>query len=255
MNSYEALAGAYDALTEDVQYRRRAVFLEKLFQKSRIPVRSVLDLGCGTGTMACLLADRGYQMTAVDGSQDMLTQAAAKADGLDTPPPFFLHQAMQRLRLAEMVDSVISTMDALNYLTRPKDVQETFRRVYRYLRPGGQFIFDVNSRYKLQRMDGEVYLDEREDTYCVWRTEYSQRTKVCTYWVDLFRLTEDGTWRRFCEEHRERAYEESELRRWLTEAGFGRVDVTGDLRMQPPREDEDRLIFRCEKTLEQENGL
>lgn len=250
MSSYEALASAYDALTTDVQYRRRADFLERLFRKSEIPVHHVLDLGCGTGTIACLLSRRGYQVTACDGSEDMLTQAAAKAAGLDgATAPFFLHQTMQRLRLTESVDTVISTLDALNYLTRPADVQETFRRVFRYLKPGGQFIFDVNSPHKLRRMDGEVYLDETDDTYCVWRTEFSERTKICTYWVDLFRLMENGAWARGCEEHRERAYEEAELRSWLAAAGFGTVTVTGDLRMTPPREGEDRLIFRCRKNL------
>ena len=249
MSSYEALAGAYDALTTDVQYRRRADFLERLFRKSEIPVHSLLDLGCGTGTIACLLALRGYRVTACDGSEDMLTQAAAKAAALDVPPPFFLHQTMQRLRLTEPVDAVISTVDALNYLTRPADVQETFRRVFRYLKPGGQFIFDVNSLHKLRRMDGEMYLDETDDAYCVWRTGFSERTRICTYWVDLFRLREDGTWARWCEEHRERAYGEEELRSWLGAAGFGPVTVTGDLRMTPPREDEDRLVFRCRKNL------
>ena len=156
---------------------------------------------------------------------------------------------MQRLRLTEPVDAVISTVDALNYLTRPADVQETFRRVFRYLKPGGQFIFDVNSLHKLRRMDGEMYLDETDDAYCVWRTGFSERTRICTYWVDLFRLREDGTWARWCEEHRERAYGEEELRSWLGAAGFGPVTVTGDLRMTPPREDEDRLIFRCRKNL------
>lgn len=247
MSSYEALAGAYDALTVDVQYLRRADFLEKLFRKSRIPVGTVLDLGCGTGTMACLLAERGYRVIAADGSEDMLTQAAMKAASLDGEPPFFLHQTMQRLRLPQPVDAVISTLDALNYVTRPRDVQETFRRVYRHLKPGGQFLFDVNSEYKLRRMDGQVYLDETEDSYCVWRTEFSERTRVCTYWVDLFRLGPGGEWERSLEEHRERAYAESELRTWLTEAGFDRIAVTGDLRMSPPRADEDRLIFRCEK--------
>ena len=51
MSCYEALASSYDALTEDVGYEKRADFLEKLFRRSRIPVKVVLDLACGTGTM------------------------------------------------------------------------------------------------------------------------------------------------------------------------------------------------------------
>ena len=86
MSSYEALASSYDALTEDVGYLRRADYLERLFQKSAIPVETVLDLACGTGTIACLLAERGYRMIAVDGSEEMLTQAAWKAAALEQPP-------------------------------------------------------------------------------------------------------------------------------------------------------------------------
>ena len=246
MNSYEALAGAYDVLTEDVQHRRRAEYLHRQFRKSPIPVETVLDLGCGTGSIACLLSEKGYAVTAVDASEEMLTVAAGKAASLSVErPPFFLHQSMARLRLLEPVDAAVSTLDAINYLTRPGDVRETFRRVFRYLKPGGRFLFDVNSPYKLRRLDGQVWLDETEDVYCVWRTEFSRG--VCTYWVDLFELREDGSWERSCEEHRERAYEPEELTQWLREAGFTKITVTGDMTGKPPAPEEDRLIFLCEK--------
>ena len=98
MSSYDALAASYDALTVDVEYRRRADYLTRQFHRSALPVETVLDLACGTGTMACLLAERGYRMIAVDGSEEMLTQAAWKAAALEQPP-MFLHQAMPRLHL------------------------------------------------------------------------------------------------------------------------------------------------------------
>jgi ubiquinone/menaquinone biosynthesis C-methylase UbiE len=246
VSSYENLAGAYDELTVDVQYRKRADWLIRQFRKSRIPVHSVLDLGCGTGTIACLLAARGYEVVAADASEEMLTAAAQKASVLEKAP-LFLHQQMQHLRLLEPVDAAVSTLDALNYLTRPKNVQETFRRVYRALAPGGEFLFDVNSPYKLRRMDGQTWLDEKEDVFCVWRTDFSEKTKVCTYWVDLFEQEKNGSWRRSCEEHRERAWETEELTAWLQEAGFAKIRVTGDLTERAPRTDEDRLIFRCRK--------
>jgi SAM-dependent methyltransferase len=247
VTSYETLAGAYDVLTEDVGYVRRAEWLCRQFEKSALPVHTVLDLGCGTGTIACLLARRGYEVTAVDGSEEMLTEAARKAASLDGKPPFFVHQTMQRLHLAAPADAAVSTLDALNYLTRVGDVRETFRRVYRALRPGGHFFFDVNSPYKLRRMDGQTWLDETEDVYCVWRTEFSPKTQICTYWVDLFERQPSGQWRRSAEEHRERAWEPELLTSLLREAGFVRVRVTGDLRERRPGPAEDRLIFRCEK--------
>ena len=104
MSRYDALAGSYDAMMTDASYQKRAKWLEKLFRKSRIPVRSVLDLACGTGTIACLLAERGYEVTATDGSEEMLTQAACKAAALEERAPVFLCQSMPRLRLLEQVD-------------------------------------------------------------------------------------------------------------------------------------------------------
>lgn len=249
MNSYDALASSYDALTVDVEYCRRADYLERVFRKGQIPVYTVLDLACGTGTMACLLTQRGYQVVATDGSEEMLTQAAAKAAVLEQPP-LFLHQAMPRLRLLEPVDAAISTLDALNYLTRVSDLRETLRRVFRWLKPGGTFTFDVNSPYKLRRMNGQIYMDETEDSYCVWRTFFSEKTHICTYQVDLFRLRPDGTWDRDFEEHRERAWEAEELCSLLKEAGFQTVRITGDLRMSPPSPEEDRWIFHCEKAMD-----
>ena len=245
MSSYDALAASYDGLMADGGYRKRAEWLDRQLKKSAIPVHTVLDLACGTGTISCLLAQKGYQVTATDGSEEMLTQAMQKAAALEGRPPLFLHQTMPCLRLLEPVDAAVSTLDSLNYLTREKDIRETFCRVYRWLKPGGMFIFDVNTPYKLRRMDGQMYMDETEDSFCVWRTFFSERTRVCTYQVDLFRLRRDGTWDRDFEEHRERAWTQEELRTYLTDAGFTDIRLTGDLTLRPPKAEEDRWIVRA----------
>ena len=246
MSSYNALAASYDGLMADAAYRKRADYLVRCFEKSAIPVKTVLDLACGTGTIACLLARRGYEVIATDGSPEMLTEAMRKAEELENPP-FFLHQSMPRLRLTEQVDAVVSTIDSLNYLTREKDLRETFCRVHRWLKDGGQFIFDVNSPCKFRSMDARMYTDETEESYCVWRTFFSEKTKICTYQVDLFRMREDGAWERDYEEHRERAWSEEELRGFLADAGFAEVKLTGDLTRRAPRADEERWIFHCRK--------
>ena len=215
MSSYNGLAGSYDAMMTDASYLKRVNWLERLFRKSAIPVRSVLDLACGTGTVSCLLAERGYQVIATDGSEEMLTQAMLKAAMLEECAPVFLHQTMPKLRLLEPVDAAVSTIDSLNYLTRERDIRETFKRVYQWLKPGGQFIFDVNTPYKLRRMDQQMYMDETEDSFCVWRTFFSERTQICTYQVDLFREQEDGAWERSFEEHREKAWTMEQLELFL----------------------------------------
>jgi ubiquinone/menaquinone biosynthesis C-methylase UbiE len=250
MDSYESLAGAYDVLTEDVQYLRRAEWLDRQLKRAKRPVETVLDLGCGTGTMACLLARKGYRVTASDASEEMLTEAMRKAEALSENRPFFLCQPMQRLRLLEPVDAVISTLDALNYVTREKDVRETMRRACRWLQPGGVFLFDINSPYKLRRMAGQMWTDEQPDVCCFWQTDFSERTQICTYRVQLFTQRPDGAWDRSYEEHREKAWDPEDLKQWLEEAGFDKIRISGDLRQSAPRPDEDRLIFRCEKRQE-----
>ena len=246
MSSYDSLAASYDGLMSDAAYEKRAAYLDRCLKKTAFPVETVLDLGCGTGTLSCLLAGKGYRVLAADASVEMLTEAMMKSAFMENAP-LFLHQSMEKLKLAEEVDAVVSTIDAVNFLTREKALKETFRRVYKWLRPGGQFIFDVNSPHKLRRMDGQMYTDETEESYCVWRTFFSEKQKVCTYQVDLFRQRRDGAWERDYEEHRERAWTEAELRGALAEAGFTQVKLTADLKLCPPKENEDRWIFHCKK--------
>ena len=90
-----------------------------------------------------------------------------------------------------------------------------------------------------------MYMDETEQTFCVWRTFFSERTQTCTYQVDLFQLNADGTWDRSFEEHRERAWTEDQLRTFLADAGFTGITVSGDLTSRPPRAEEDRWIVRA----------
>ena len=243
MSAYDALAASYDDLTVDVQYERRADFIEKLFRRSRIPVHTVLDLACGTGAMTWLLTGRGYELIAVDGSEDMLAAAMSKSGTVEGISPIFLHQSMPKLDLYGTVDAAICCLDSLNYLTRPADVQRTFQRLRLFIAPGGLLVFDINTVEKLAALDGQVFLDETEDTYCVWRTEYSRG--LCTYYMDLFQRRGDGAWDRREELHRERAYSVEELTAWLTEAGFGDIRVYGDARLRRPREDEQRVYFCC----------
>ena len=242
MSSYDALAASYDALTVDVEYRRRADYLTRQFHRSALPVETVLDLACGTGTMACLLAERGYRMIAVDGSEEMLTQAAWKAAALEQPP-MFLHQSMPQLDLYGTVDAAICCLDSLNYLTDPRDVQRTLRRLHLFIAPGGLLVFDINTVAKLAALDGQVFLDETEDTYCVWRTEYHRG--LCTYYMDLFDRRRDGAWQRELEIHRQRAYTTEELTGWLRAAGFNDIRTWGDGKLRRPTENEQRIYFSC----------
>lgn len=245
MESYESLAFSYDELTEDVQYEKRADFIEKLFSRAKIPVHMVLDLACGTGTMTGIFTERGYELIGVDGSEEMLMVAREKAQGLSGVPPLYLHQSMPELDLYGTVEAAICCLDSINYLTRVRDVQRTFERLHLFVAPGGVLVFDVHAVKKMEALDAQVSLDERDDVYCIWRTEYRRHTKMLDYYVDIFREAEDGSWERSFEEHHQRAYTVGELTEWLENAGFTAIRTYGDQKMKRPGENDGRIYFSC----------
>ena len=242
--AYTVLARYYDQLTGDVPYERWADYIQRQFHRHKSKIHSVAELACGTGSLARLLAQRGYQVTAVDRSADMLCEAEQKCRGLDV---FFLCQDLTRLRLLEPVDAAVCCLDSFNYITRPSSLRQAFRGVHQALRPGGLFLFDVKTPEALEGADGQVYLDETEDLYCVWRGEYFPRRRICGYGIDLFARREDGSWLRDGEYHEEYAYTMEELQGWLEQAGFTHVKQFGSLRMSPPRQGEQRVFFTVEK--------
>ena len=246
MIAYEALAGAYDGLTTDVNYTAVFQFFKEVLRKEGLQPETVVDLACGTGSMSVLLAQDGYRVLGVDLSEEMLTVAAQKAATLSDNPPYFIRQPMERLRLPYEVDAVCCFLDSLNYVTKPEACRQTFERVFRALRAGGVFFFDVNTPFKFKWMDGQTYLDETQDSYCVWRVEFDGETRLCYYGIDLFRRKGE-LWERSVEQHCEYAYEPSDLCRWLTEAGFARVEVYGDRVMQAPAEDAHRIYIAAYK--------
>ena len=204
-----------------------------------------MDLACGTGSVALLLAQMGMDVIGVDMSAEMLCEASQKAQELENPP-FFICQQLQQLRLPRGVDLAVCALDSLDYITDPADCREAIRRIYRVLNPGGCFIFDVNTPLKLRTMDGQVFLDEDDDVYCVWRGEFDEQTNICTYAMDLFQRQGD-VWNRSYEEHCEYAYSEEQLVGYLKDAGFTGIEVYADRKFQRPDVNEQRIYLKARK--------
>ena len=248
MSSYDFLAGCYDRLTYDVDYSAWADYIEKHFAKRPLPGKTVLDLACGTGSLTRELALRGYEMIGADQSPEMLAEAAEKNRGAAPIEPIFLCQSMEKLDLYGTIDACVCCLDSVNYVTDPKKLARAFQRVHLFLMPGGLFLFDVNTLEKLAGLDGQVFLDETEDAYCVWRAEFSKRSRMCSYFMDIFRLDrETGQWDRGEELHRERAYTIAQLTAMLEEAGFQDIRTYGELTMRPPKPGEQRVFFTARK--------
>lgn len=248
MSAYTGLAGSYDGLTEDVDYGAWLRWYQHWFRREKQPVELVLDLACGTGTLTCLLAQAGYDLIGVDASPDMLAQAMDKCLEAELDPqPLLLCQSMEHLTLFGPVDACVCSLDSLNYLTDQRKLATALRRVRHHLRPGGLFLFDVIPAWEFARRDGETYVDEREDTLCLWRASYDKRRQIITYGVDLFRQEENGLWSREQEEHRERGWDLDRLTEMLEQAGLEEVTCFGEDRKHQPTQQDGRVFFCCRR--------
>lgn len=243
---YEALAAVYDRLTNDVPYEAVLAFYHRILERYGCKPASALDLACGTGSMTLLLAREGLSVLGVDRSEEMLTVAADKAAALPDNPPWFVRQRMERLRLPAPVDLAVCCLDGVNYVTEPAELRECFSRVYKALNPGGLFLFDINSEAKLRGLDGQLLLDEDDELFCLWRAEFDEASRICSYGMDIFQK-KGKLWTRDREEHLEYAYRVDELTQWLTEAGFTRVETYGDRRLEAPAPDEQRIFFAAQR--------
>jgi SAM-dependent methyltransferase len=149
---------------------------------------------------------------------------------------------LQELWLPRGVDLAVCALDSLDYILDPNDCKEAIKRVYKALNPGGIFIFDVNTPEKLRAMDGQVFLDEDEDVFCVWRGEFDEDANICSYGMDLFQK-KGNYWVRTFEEHQEYAYSREMLTDFLKKAGFTHIHCFGDRKMTPPEAGEQRMYF------------
>ena len=236
MSSYSSLAAWYDQLTGDVPYQSFADFYETEFARVGGEFRLLLDFCCGTGTLTAELTRRGYEMIGVDASLDMLMQAQDKCASLPTPP-LFLHQRAEELDLYGTVDAAICSLDGMNYLA-PELLPEVFRRLHLFVRPGGLIIFDVRLPKWFRDLDGQIFLDEKDDVFCVWRADFQADQNAIVYGMDLFERR-GRLWQRSGEEHIEYAHDPEQLRTIMENAGFCNVVLHGDC----PQNDQGRLFI------------
>jgi SAM-dependent methyltransferase len=168
MTVFSAYANFYDSLYASKDYPAECDFLEEIFQQhAGNPIRTILDIGCGTGGHALQMARRGFKVTGVDRSGQMLSIARTKAASLKTDySPVFREGDARTLNLATKFDAVMSMFAVISYLTANDDLVEAFRATRKHLNEGGLFVFDAwygpavladrpTDRFKIMESDGE----------------------------------------------------------------------------------------------------
>ena len=245
---YEDFASVYDALMDDYDYDVWAQHYLTLMRDAQgdLPVRAA-ECACGTGSLTVRLAAGGVNMVGVDLSRSMLRKAEEKARkwGVETA---FVCQDMKKLALPRRVGAVLATCDGVNYLTRPEDVQAFFAAAYAALLPGGRLCFDCSSRHKLEEVMGDAFFgEERDGVATLWQNRLNRDTHVLTMDVTFFVREEDGRYRRFREEHRQRAHSEDEILSWLAGAGYENIHAYGEMRGDAPKAEDMRIHYVAQK--------
>ena len=208
MSSYENFARVYDLFMDNIPYEEWCGYLTGLLQEYGVTEGLVLELGCGTGNMTRLLANRGYDMIGVDNAPDMLEIAMEK---------------------------------------RQEELLQVFRLVNNYLDPGGVFIFDLNTAYKYREVLGEQTIAEnREDASFIWDNYYDPDEQINEYDLALFipeTIQGETLYRKYEETHYQRAYEIENVKEMLEQAGMEFVAVYDAFTHEAPKPGSERVYF------------
>lgn len=202
---------------------------DALQKNLQVEKSTILDLGCGTGILTEMMADRGFHMIGVDNSEEMLRialerqalQKEGNKEETHIEDILYLLQDMREFELYGTVGAVISVCDSMNYLLEEADILETLKSVNNYLYPRGIFIFDFNTVHKYRDIIGDTTIAEnQEECSFIWENYYYQQEEINEYDLTVFVKEDDGRYSKFCETHYQRGYTLQQMKHLIGEAGM-----------------------------------
>jgi SAM-dependent methyltransferase len=241
---YSMLAGLYDHIMDHVNYRTWAEYVSSLLDRFHPGGGRVLELACGTGSLAVILSSFGYELTCMDQSPDMLRIAGGKfrTAGL---VPRIAAGTMTALPFASLFDAVICIYDSINYLMEPSDFARALSEAASVTKEGGLFIFDVCTV-----KNSEVFFRD-----ATMREEYDglEYERICRY-HPVARIQENrfvirrngkvlGT-----ESHRQRIYCLDEIAGMIADSPYKEIGRFDDMSDRPGTELSERVHFVLKKS-------
>jgi 2-polyprenyl-3-methyl-5-hydroxy-6-metoxy-1,4-benzoquinol methylase len=193
----------------------------------RSETKKILELACGTGTMAISLSKSGFITEGLDLSEDMLTIASSKAS-MEKQKIKFYNQNMIDFETRKQYDVILCLCDGMNYLSDEEQFLSAVNQVRKHLLPGGLFIFDLSTIYKLSQVIGNsTFAETFEHSAYIWENEYDEESNQLNFLLTLF--VDDGSmYKRIEEYHQQRAYQIEEIKKNI-EADFEILElIDGD---------------------------
>ena len=214
----------YDIFYSDKDYEKECDFIQEIFKAySAKPVKSILDVGCGTGGHSILLARRGYKVTGIDASQVMISKAKEKSKGHGTGLTFQTAD-IRKFDLKKKFDACISMFAVLNYITDTDDILKALENIRRHLKPGSIFTFDFWNGLAVLRILPSVRVKVVEkDGKRVIRTVHPEMDAlhhICKSHYHVLVTQGENILNEFKETHVVRYFFPQEIAHYLNDAGF-----------------------------------
>ncbi|SDK52910.1 class I SAM-dependent DNA methyltransferase [Sediminibacillus albus] len=246
--SYAKLAFVYDLLMEDAPYDEWAAFAQSMFSGQNDNVRSIIDLGCGTGQITKRLSKSGYKMTGIDNSEEMLSLAKHSAAEEQQNIEWF-HADLRKMKGFHSFDAAISFCDVINYITDEESLSTVFGNINRTLKHHGLFLFDIHSLNHVEEdLAGQTFAEIYEDISYVWLCQPGAEAGEVYHDLTFFVLDKEDKYQRFDERHHQRTFPLAVYQRLLKEQGFEISGVYGDFSVSPlTTEKAERIFLACKK--------
>ncbi|MGI6155467.1 MAG: methyltransferase domain-containing protein [Enterococcus sp.] len=241
--AYETFAFVYDEVMDTSLYQRWLDFSIRHLQDKK----QVLELACGTGALAVAFAKEGFEVTALDLSEEMLMIASERAQESEVEIQFVIGDMLD---LAEVgtYEAVTCFSDSICYMEDEIQVQEVFDGVYKLLEENGIFIFDVHSTYQMTEVfPNYSYHYQTDDFAFLWDSYQGKEKYSIEHFLTFFVENEEGLFIREDELHQEKTYPLATYQMMLENAGFQKIATYADFIDSEPNEKSRRWFFVCQK--------
>lgn len=239
MEYYKDFSGVYDNLIKkDIDYD----LISKFIYKNINIGKSYLDLACGTGNLTEKMAPFFNEVYGADLSFDMLAVASSKESLKNVR---FINQDLSCLNIGRSFDLITCSLDSVNYILDKRKIKSLFKRVYNHLSEKGTFVFDINTVYKLSEIMGNNTFTYEDENICYIWNNYYEKDKL--YMELTFFIKEGSLYKRFPEQHVERAYSTDFIEKALKEASLKVVKKTDGWYDKKASDKSERIVYFVKK--------
>ncbi len=235
---YSRLAGIYDYVMRHVDYVHWADYAESVALRHGFHPRKVVDLACGTGSLALELSARGYRVEGSDGCEAMLAVARKKAREAGHDVRFHCLD-LRDLHSLGRFDWAICLYDSVNYLMSIDAIEEMLAEVHGVVEPGGLFLFDVCTESNSMRYFRDMREKEQGEGFAYSRHSYYREGIQ----YNEFEIRFQNPRERVCERHQQRIYPLSTIEGAARRSPFRMEAAYEGFGFQPPSERSDRVHF------------